>query len=50
MVNYGADAIFEIGSNVDDEDIEEMIKDGEIKALNLAAQAEEVMALRTHRS
>ena len=25
MVNYGADAIFEIGSNIDDEDIEEDI-------------------------
>lgn len=35
MVNYGADAIFEIGSNIDDEDIEELIKNGEEKALNL---------------
>ena len=35
MVNYGADAIFEIGSNIDDEDIEEMIKNGEEKAMNL---------------
>ena len=35
MVNYGADAIFEIGSNCDDEDIEEMIKDGENRAFNL---------------
>jgi len=43
MVNYGADAIFEIGSNVDDDDIEELIKDGEAKAKNLADQAEEVM-------
>jgi len=25
MVNYGADAIFEIGSNIDDGDIEKMI-------------------------
>ena len=33
MVNYGADAIFEIGSNCDDEDIEDMIKNGEDKAL-----------------
>ena len=32
MVNYGADAIFEIGSNIDDEDIDEMIKNGEEKA------------------
>jgi len=29
MVNYGADAIFEIGSNIDDEDIEEIIQNGE---------------------
>jgi len=35
MVNYGADAIFEIGSNIDDEDIEELIRSGEEKALNL---------------
>ena len=35
MVNYGADAIFEIGSNIDDEDIEELIKNGEEKARNL---------------
>ena len=35
MVNYGADAIFEIGSNIDDEDIEELIKNGEDKARNL---------------
>ena len=27
MVNYGADAIFEIGSNIDDGDLEQMIKD-----------------------
>lgn len=35
MVNYGADAIFEIGSNIDEEDIEEMIRNGEEKAKNL---------------
>ena len=29
MVNYGADAIFEIGSNIDDGDIEDIIKQGE---------------------
>jgi hypothetical protein len=29
MVNYGADAIFEIGSNIDEEDIDEMIANGE---------------------
>jgi hypothetical protein len=32
MVNYGADAIFEIGSNIDDEDIEDMIMKGEQQA------------------
>ena len=26
MVNYGADAIFEIGSDCDDNDIEDLIK------------------------
>ena len=26
MVNYGADAIFEIGSDVDDDDIEKLIQ------------------------
>ena len=35
MVNYGADAIFEIGSNIDEEDIDEMISKGEEKARNL---------------
>lgn len=35
MVNYGADAIFDIGSEIDDDDIEKIIKDGEEKAKNL---------------
>jgi len=35
MVNYGADAIFEIGSNIDEDDIDEMIQKGEDKALAL---------------
>ena len=43
MVNYGADAIFEIGSNIDDEDIEEMIRNGEERAKNLQEQSENVM-------
>jgi len=43
MVNYGADAIFEIGSNIDDDDIEELIKNGEEKARNLQEQAELIM-------
>ena len=43
MVNYGADAIFEIGSDIDDEDIEKLIQEGEEKARNLQNQAEAVM-------
>lgn len=43
MVNYGADAIFEIGSNIDEEDLEEMIKNGEDKAKKLSEQAEDIM-------
>lgn len=43
MVNYGADAIFEIGSNIDDDDLEKMIKDGEERAFNLNKQAEDIM-------
>ena len=35
MVNYGADAIFEIGSDCDDDDIDNIIKDGEDRALML---------------
>jgi hypothetical protein len=35
MVNYGADAIFDFGSDMDDDDIEQMIQDGEEKARNL---------------
>jgi hypothetical protein len=29
MVNYGADEIFRVGSEVNEEDIEEMIRKGE---------------------
>jgi hypothetical protein len=43
MVNYGADAIFEIGSNCDDDDIDNIIKEGEIRATLLQQQAEQVM-------
>jgi hypothetical protein len=43
MVNYGADAIFEIGSSIDDGDIEQMILDGEEKAKTILKQAEELM-------
>lgn len=35
MVNYGADEIFKVGSDVQDEDIEEMIARGEEKANNI---------------
>lgn len=44
MVNYGADAIFDIGSEIDDDDIEKIIKDGEEKAKNLDMQADKAMA------
>jgi hypothetical protein len=43
MVNYGADAIFEIGSDVDEDDIEKLIKDGEEKAKHLSEAAEAAM-------
>ena len=43
MVNYGAYAIFEIGSQIDDDDIEDLIRQGEEKAKNLADQAEQLM-------
>lgn len=35
MVNYGADAIFEIGSDCEDEDIDELIAKGEENAKSL---------------
>lgn len=43
MVNYGADAIFDMGSDVEDEDIEKIIKEGEEKAKNLDVQAEKML-------
>lgn len=43
MVNYGADAIFEIGSDIEDEDLEDMIAKGEQKAKELDKEAEELM-------
>lgn len=43
MVNYGADAIFQIGSNLQDEDIEEMIRKGEEKANSIQKKAEEIV-------
>lgn len=35
MLNYGADAIFTVGTSLCDKDIDQMIEDGERKALNL---------------
>ena len=35
MVNYGADAIFNMGSDIDERDIEAMIIEGEEKAKKL---------------
>jgi hypothetical protein len=43
MVNYGADAIFEIGSNLDEDDIEDMIRSGEERAKSLQQQTETLM-------
>ena len=43
MVNYGADAIFEIGSDIDDDDIDKLILEGEEKARKLQDSAEAVM-------
>lgn len=40
MVNYGADAIFDLGSDIDEDDIEKIIKEGEEKARNLDIQAD----------
>lgn len=40
MMNYGADAIFDIGSDVDDDDIDRLIKEGEDKARNLNIEAD----------
>ena len=43
MVNYGADEIFKVGSDVQDEDIEEIIRKGEEKAMNIQKEAEQVV-------
>lgn len=43
MVNYGADAIFEIGSNIDDQDIDDMIQAGEEKAKKISKEADDLM-------
>ena len=43
MVNFGADEIFKVGSDVKDEDIEIMIRKGEEKALSMQKEAENVI-------
>ena len=43
MVNYGADAIFDMGSDVDDDVIEKVIREGEEKAKNLDLQADKAL-------
>ena len=43
MINYGADAIFEIGSDIDDGDIDDIIKRGEEQARDINNQAEDMM-------
>lgn len=40
MVNYGADAIFTVGSNVNDKDIDQLIEDGLRRSKNTAIDAE----------
>ena len=41
MLNYGADAIFTIGSNLRDKDIDQMIEDGEARAYAQMKASEE---------
>lgn len=43
MVNFGADEIFKVGSEVRDEDIDEMIRKGEERAMNVQKNAEQVV-------
>lgn len=43
MVNYGADAIFEIGSDIDEMDLEKMIEEGEQRVQTLNKEAEDLM-------
>lgn len=39
MVNYGADAIFQVGDNLNEKDIETLIREGESKAKALNEKA-----------
>lgn len=43
MVNFGADEIFKVGSDVKDEDIDIIIRKGEEKALSMQKEAENVI-------
>ncbi len=42
MVNYGADAIFQVGDNLNDKDIDTLIREGENKAKALFTKAAEI--------
>lgn len=42
MVNYGADAIFQVGDNLNDKDIETLIIEGENKARALTQKAADI--------
>lgn len=42
MVNYGADAIFQVGDNLNDKDIDTLIREGENKARALSTKAQEI--------
>ena len=39
LVNYGADAIFQVGDNLNDKDIDTLIREGEEKAMALQNKA-----------
>jgi hypothetical protein len=43
MVNYGADEIFKVGSDVKEEDIDDMIRKGEERAQNIQKNAENIV-------
>lgn len=42
MVNYGADAIFQVGDNLNDKDIDTLIREGEAKANALQQKASQL--------
>lgn len=39
MVNFGADGIFQVGDQLDDRDIDTLIKEGEDRAMNIFKKA-----------